>query len=51
MRAMQCMPFRAKNANIYLKPTDFLKPNFYFEMEEVHGIESPPSEDVLEGNS
>jgi hypothetical protein len=27
--------FRAKNAKNDLKPTDFLKPNFYFETEGV----------------
>jgi hypothetical protein len=33
---MQCTPFRAKSAKNNLKPTDFLKRNFYFEMEGVH---------------
>ena len=35
MRAMQCMQFRAKSAKNDLKPTDFLKRNFYFETEGV----------------
>ena len=34
-RAMQCTQFHAKSAKIYLKPTDFLKCNFYFETEGV----------------
>jgi hypothetical protein len=33
VRAMQCTQFCAKNAKNYLKPTDFLKCNFYFETE------------------
>jgi hypothetical protein len=35
VRAMQCMQFRAKSAKTDLKPTDFLKSNFYFETEGV----------------
>ena len=35
MRAMQHTKFRAKNAKNDLKPTDFLKRNFYFETEGV----------------
>ena len=35
MRAMQHTQFRAKNAKNDLKPTDFLKCNFYFETEGV----------------
>ena len=33
---MQCMQFRAWSAKNELKPTDFLKRNFYFETEGVH---------------
>jgi hypothetical protein len=35
MRAMQCTQFCAKSAKNDLKPTDFLKRNFYFEREGV----------------
>jgi hypothetical protein len=35
MRAMQCTHFCAKIAKNDLKPTIFLKSNFYFEMEGV----------------
>ena len=35
VRAMQRMQFRAKSAKNDLKPTDFLKHNFYFETEGV----------------
>jgi hypothetical protein len=35
VRAMQCMQFRAKSAKNDLKPTDYLKCNFYFETEGV----------------
>jgi hypothetical protein len=36
VRAMQRMQFRAKSAKNDLKPTNFLKYNFYFETEGVH---------------
>jgi hypothetical protein len=32
---MQCTPFRVKSTKNDLKSTNFLKCNFYFEMEEV----------------
>ena len=35
VRAMQRTQFHAKSAKIYLKPTDILKRNFYFQTEEV----------------
>jgi hypothetical protein len=35
VRALQCTPFRAKSAKNDLKPTNFLKRNFNFEMEGV----------------
>jgi hypothetical protein len=35
VRAMQCTQFRAKSAENDLKPTNFLKCNFYFETEGV----------------
>jgi hypothetical protein len=35
VRAMQRMQFRARSAKSDLKPTDFLKRNFYFETEGV----------------
>jgi hypothetical protein len=35
MRAMQCTHFRTKIAKNDLKPTGFLKRNFYFETEGV----------------
>jgi len=35
VRAMQCTQFRAKSEKNDLKPTDFLKGNFYLEMEGV----------------
>jgi hypothetical protein len=35
MRAMQRTQFRAKSAKDDLKPTNFIKRNFYFEMEGV----------------
>jgi hypothetical protein len=35
MRAMQCTQFCAKSAKNDLKPTNFLKRNFYFETEGV----------------
>jgi hypothetical protein len=34
VRAMQCMQFRAKSVKNDLKPTYFLKRNFYYETEE-----------------
>ena len=37
VRAMQCTQFCAKSVKDDLKPTDFLKRNFYFEMEGVYG--------------
>jgi hypothetical protein len=35
VRAMHCTQFCAKSAKNDLKPTDFLKRNFYFETESI----------------
>jgi hypothetical protein len=39
---MQRTQFHAKSAKYDLKPTDFLKRNFYFETEGVCSMKSPP---------